>query len=331
MVGTQFIGVSSGKRSIALDIHTDLSREVVYRLIDGTDILVTNYREEALARMGMSYETLARRSERLIYAVANGFGPRGPVRSKRMSDQFAQARSGIAGVTGPPGGEALIPGAIIGDTGGAMALLLGIMVAFAERERSGFGQKVSTSAYGALIWMQAWGINHSSVTGHLLQSDGSFHPNSPGIVGTYETADGGAFCLGISTDEAWRAFAALAVSRRSQRTRAGTPGRSGGPRATPTYIETSRALRAHVARAMRSSSTAEWAEFFDSQGGDPVRRPSPGRGQSPAAQPDAGRPQLGLLRARRAHGVDHARIRLFAGRDCHRRGAEGAAVGLTNA
>ena len=266
VLGTQFIGVSSGKRSIALDIHTDLGREVVYRLVDRADILVSNYREEALGRMGMSYETLAPRNERLIYAVANGFGPQGPERASRMSDQFAQARSGIAGVTGPPGGETLIPGAIIGDTGGAMALLLGIMVAFAARERHGFGQKVSTSAYGAPIWMQAWEINHSSVTGHLLQSDGPFHPNSPGIVGIYETANGGAFCLGFRTDESWRAFIDFGgIGEIGDDPRWDTAEKR-RPTRDPGYIETSRALREHVARATRSRTTEDWAAFFDAQG-----------------------------------------------------------------
>ena len=263
VVGTQFIGVSSGKRSISLDIHTELGRQVVDRLIDRADIFVSNYREEALGRMGMSYKTLAERNGRLIYGVANGFGPQGPERRSRMSDQFAQARSGIASVTGPPQGETSIPGAIIGDTAGAMALLLGILTALAARERHGFGQKVSTSAYGALIWMQAWEINHSSVTGHLLRRNGAFHPGTPGLVGIYETADGGAFCLGMRSEEAWRAFCTfggIAEAADDPRwDRAEKRGLAMDP-------EHSRALREQVARAMRSRTTAEWTAFFDDQG-----------------------------------------------------------------
>ncbi len=265
VIGTQFIGVSSGKRSVALDIHTPLGRDVVYRLIDGADIFVSNFREEALERMGVSYEALRERNERLIYAIANGFGHRGPARTDRMSDQFAQARSGIAGVTGAPGDGPLTPGAIIGDTGGAMALLLGILVALAARERHGIGQKVSTSAYGALIWMQAWEINHSSVTGHLLTSDGPFHPNSPGIAGIYETADGGAFCLGIRDDEAWRAFCEFGgIDEVLADPRWDTPEKR-RPMSDPRHVA-SRELRPHVARAMASHAADAWVEFFAAQG-----------------------------------------------------------------
>ena len=76
VVGTQFIGVNSGKRSICLDIHTEAGREVVDQLIAGADVLLSNYREPALERMRVDYEALHECHPRLIYAIANGFGHR---------------------------------------------------------------------------------------------------------------------------------------------------------------------------------------------------------------------------------------------------------------
>ena len=111
--------------------------------------------------------------------------------------------------------------------------------------------------------MQAWEINHSSVTGHLLQRNGPFHPGTPGIVGIYETADGGAFCLGLRTDEAWRAFASFGgieeVAEDPRWARAELRGLAGDPTHT-------RVLREHVARAMRSRTSAEWGAFFGEHG-----------------------------------------------------------------
>ena len=133
VVGTQFIGVSYGKRSVCVDIHTEAGLELVDRLVDNADIFLSNYREPALKRIGMGYERLSERNPRLIYATANGFGPLGPARENRMSDQYAQARSGISGVTGTPDDPPLTPGAIIGDTGGAMALALGILTALGRQ------------------------------------------------------------------------------------------------------------------------------------------------------------------------------------------------------
>ena len=261
--GAQFLSVSHGKRSIALDIHTEMGLQVMHRLIDQADIFLSNFREPSLERMGMGYDALSARNPRLVYGIANGFGHRGPDRDKRMTDQFAQSRSGIASVTGDPDSTTVIPGAIIGDTSGAMGLALGIITALAARGLHGVGQKVQSSSYGVMVWMQAWEINHSSVTGTLLTRDGAHHPNVPGIVGLYDTSDGGAFCLGINSDDAWHAFCEFG----------GIPEVGADPqwdsysKRSPTtdfqYAEHSRGLRPHIARAMRSRTSDEWESFFD--------------------------------------------------------------------
>ena len=263
--GAQFLSVSHGKRSIALDIHTEIGREVLYRLVDEADIFLSNFREDSLNRLGFGYDELAVRNERLIYAVANGFGHEGPDRDKRMTDQYAQSRSGIARVNGAAGDAPHIPGVVIGDTGGAMGLALGIMTALAARELHGVGQRVCSSSYGVMVWMQGWELNHSSVTGTLLGQGGAYHPNTPGIVGIYETADGGAFCVGVTGDEAWREFCAFG----------GIPELADDPRwdsfekRSPIqdfqWTERANELRPHFAQAMRSRTTAEWEAFFDAR------------------------------------------------------------------
>ena len=261
--GAQFLSVSHGKRSIALDIHTDVGRDVLYRLVEQADIFVSNFREDSLERLGVGYAELSGRNERLIYAIANGFGHEGPDRNKRMTDQYAQVRSGIASVTGEPGSAKVIPGSVIGDTSGAMGLTLGLMTALAARELHGIGQRVRTSSYGVMVWMQGWELNHSSVSGTLLTRDGPHHPNVAGIVGIYETSDGGAFCVGITSNEAWQAFCEVG----------GIPEIGTDPRwdmfekRSPMqdfrWVERSRELRPHVARAMLTRTTDEWEAFFD--------------------------------------------------------------------
>ena len=185
-----------------------------------------------------------------------------------MSDQFAQARSGISSVTGHPGDPPLIPGAIVGDTGGAMALALGILTALLARDRHGAGQKVSTSAYGALLWMQAWEINHSSVTGHLVGREGAFHANVPGMMGIYETADQGAFCLNILNDASWQAFCEFGQSAQlASDPRWDTQAKRNSVDQPPDQVETAndgqRMLRSAVGGVMRQRRTDEWADFFE--------------------------------------------------------------------
>src|SRR5262249_12427737 len=68
--GPQFAAANRGKRSVALDVKWPPARAAIGRLIDGADVFVSNYREAALARMGLDQAALRRRNPRLIYAIA---------------------------------------------------------------------------------------------------------------------------------------------------------------------------------------------------------------------------------------------------------------------
>src|SRR3954454_4419777 len=55
VMGTQYVAMNRGKRAIAVDAHSELGREVMERLLARADVFVTNYRREALERMGLGY------------------------------------------------------------------------------------------------------------------------------------------------------------------------------------------------------------------------------------------------------------------------------------
>ena len=120
-MGTQYVAMNRGKRGIALDVHSDLGREVLHRLVARADVFLTNYRREALERMRLGYAELAALNPRLVYARVSGFGPLGPDADKAMLDGAAQARSGVAAISGAPDGPPMPPGAAIADHTGRHA------------------------------------------------------------------------------------------------------------------------------------------------------------------------------------------------------------------
>src|SRR3954468_18174358 len=73
-MGTQHVAMNRGKRGIALDVHRDLGRQVLHRLVSKADVFLTNYRREALERMHLGYAELAALNPRLVYARVAGFG-----------------------------------------------------------------------------------------------------------------------------------------------------------------------------------------------------------------------------------------------------------------
>jgi crotonobetainyl-CoA:carnitine CoA-transferase CaiB-like acyl-CoA transferase len=142
------------KRSIAIDLKKREGREVVYKLINGADIFLTNYRAVALERLGMDYLTLAKINPRLIYAYCSGYGDEGPDKDRPGFDGSAYwARGGFMlqlRVEGTP--PVAQGGAGLGDQPSGALAAGGIALALFVRERTGIGQKVSLSLLHSALW-----------------------------------------------------------------------------------------------------------------------------------------------------------------------------------
>ena len=63
-----------GKRSVGLDIRTDQGRELMYKLAERSDVFLTNFRPEALARLGYDVADLWACNPRIVYARGTGSG-----------------------------------------------------------------------------------------------------------------------------------------------------------------------------------------------------------------------------------------------------------------
>ncbi|MGF1596844.1 MAG: CaiB/BaiF CoA transferase family protein [Acidimicrobiales bacterium] len=264
VMGTQHVAMNRGKRAIAVDAHTALGREVIARLVDTADVLVTNYRLEALERMGLGHEKVTARNPGLIYARVSGFGPAGPDADKAMLDGAAQARSGISAITGPADGPPHPPGAAIADHAGATQLALGIMTALFARTRTGCGQRVDTSSLGALLWIQAWEVANAGMADHTPGRAGPHHPMLLCPYGVYETADGGAFLLAVAmADESWDAFCTFAgIPEVVLDPRWNTAAKRIGARGLDDGVAEIRDLVRH---AFARRTTAEWEAFLADQ------------------------------------------------------------------
>ena len=142
-----------GKRGIILNLQKDKGREVLYKLVEKSDVFVTNYRESAARKLKLDYETLKKYNSKLIYALSSSFGPKGPDANKMSADFGGQARGGIWSITQS---EDLIPtpiGAGFADEVGGVMTAYGVLLAIIARERFGIGQRVDASLLGGQIEM----------------------------------------------------------------------------------------------------------------------------------------------------------------------------------
>lgn len=263
-LGPQFVAVNRGKRSVCLDLTTDAGLAALHALLANACVFLTNYREPALAHLGLDYESLHAMYPKLIYGSVNGFGPQGEDAHKAMLDGVAVARGGLASVSGPAHGGPNLPGAIIGDTSGAMHFALGITTALLARERGAGGQLVQTSALGTQLWLQQWELTHVSMTGEELTRAGNHHPNIRGSYGIYETREGGGIMLATCMQvEAWDALCLfanipdLAIDPRLQ-----TPAQRLGEGITD---DDSDYIRTRLSEGFKTKTALEWDEFLRTQ------------------------------------------------------------------
>jgi crotonobetainyl-CoA:carnitine CoA-transferase CaiB-like acyl-CoA transferase len=137
----QFMAVNRNKRSLALDLKQPDGKSVLQRLIAKADVLLTNIRPAALARLGFGYEACQQINSRLVYAAATGFGQDGPWAARPAFDEVIQASSGFASAMGSDDEPAFVP-SLVADKICGLTLVGAVSAALVHRERTGKGQMV---------------------------------------------------------------------------------------------------------------------------------------------------------------------------------------------
>jgi crotonobetainyl-CoA:carnitine CoA-transferase CaiB-like acyl-CoA transferase len=141
-MGSYFATLNRNKRSLAVDLKKPAAMRALLRLIDGADVFVHNMRIGAAARLGLDYESLAKRNPRLVYACASGFRKGSSLQEFPAYDDLIQGLSGIASLNaGPDGAPRYFPMVVVDKlTGTNLASMIGM--ALFHRERTGEGQEV---------------------------------------------------------------------------------------------------------------------------------------------------------------------------------------------
>ncbi|WP_035513603.1 CaiB/BaiF CoA transferase family protein [Paraburkholderia nodosa] len=173
-----YVGVNRNKQGIAVDLSREAGRAILWQLLEGADVLVENFKPGTLARWGMDYERdLRPRFPRLIHCAISGFGPDGPLGGLPGYDAVIQAMAGLMSVNGEHDGPALRMGLPIVDMVTGLNALAGILLALAEREKSGLGQSVDIALYDCGVSLLHPHLPNYFGNGRTPQRSGNAHPN----------------------------------------------------------------------------------------------------------------------------------------------------------
>ncbi|MBI4288951.1 MAG: CoA transferase [Chloroflexi bacterium] len=153
------------KRCIALDLTKPQAKEIIYQLVEKSDVFVQNFRKGVAEKMGMDYETLCKYNPRLIYASASGWGPEGPDANEPSADYVGIARSGFMSLAGEPDMPPQMVQGGIGDQTGAIMTAFGVVSALLARERFGVSQELNASILGGLVYLEGVPVSLSLMAG----------------------------------------------------------------------------------------------------------------------------------------------------------------------
>ena len=159
-----FLVINRNKKSMAIDLKKPEGQEILYRLIERSDVFLSNLSPELLANWNLSYDKLASINPRLVYATNTGYG-RFSSASKPSFDMTVQALTGAMARLGEPGQPPIYMGMGSGDAFGGIMSALGIMMALYQRRRTGKGQYLDASLYGAQLYLAAPSLQ-SFLAGH---------------------------------------------------------------------------------------------------------------------------------------------------------------------
>jgi crotonobetainyl-CoA:carnitine CoA-transferase CaiB-like acyl-CoA transferase len=177
------IPANLGKRSVALDLKSADGKDVLWRLLDGADVMIEGFRPGVTARLGFGYTAVAARNARILYLSISGFGQTGPLAERPAMDPVVQAYTGLMmenrGEDGIPHRVPII--AIDMSTAlYAFQALSGALYARRDQQR---GRYIETSLMQAAASLQA-----VRMIGTALE-DGA--PPSAAVPGSvFKTADG---------------------------------------------------------------------------------------------------------------------------------------------
>ena len=199
-----FATLHRNKRGIIIDLKHPEGKELYFRLVERSDVVLENYRVGALKRLGLDYEAARKRNPGIIYCSISGFGQDGPYRDRAALDLILQAESGMISVTGEPGTTGTRAGVSIADLTAGMYCAYGVMLALRVKERTGEGQQVDISMMEGQLALLGTSIANYFANGEIPKPMGTAYP----VVVPYQTfhTQTRDLALAIAGQKIWQKF-----------------------------------------------------------------------------------------------------------------------------
>ena len=203
-----FMAVNHNKRSLALDLKTELGQAVLHRLVADADVVIQGFGAGTAKRLKVDADTLRALNPRLVYCEISGYGRDGPLGKEPGYDVMLQAFGGLISTMGHPDGEFARVSFSPVDLGTGMHACSGILGALLHQQRTGEGAYVEVSLLDTAVGYMVYMAHNYWASGKVPRPMGTGHPSLCPYK-LFQTADGHVM-LGVANDRAWRRFCEVA-------------------------------------------------------------------------------------------------------------------------
>jgi crotonobetainyl-CoA:carnitine CoA-transferase CaiB-like acyl-CoA transferase len=248
-MGAYYLTLNRNKQSVCVDLKSDAGKAVFLDLVRHADVVFDNFSVGVTERLGIDYASLSKVNPRIITCSVTGFGQTGPQTQRPAFDQVVQAMGGGMSITGTPESGPTRAGIPIGDLGGGVFGVIGVLAAIAERERTGLGQHVDISMLDAQISLLNYMATMHLMSGHVPHGIGNGHfVHVP--YNSYPTADGHVIvaCIGDPFFERFVDFIDIPELRKPEY------------KQQPVRFAAKTVIDALIGTAMRQHDNAYWLE-----------------------------------------------------------------------
>lgn len=142
-----YLTCNRNKRSVVLDLKSEEGKAAALKIIESADVMVHNFRPQAMDRLGLGYEKIKEINPNIVYCGTYGYSKDGPYGDKGALDDSIQAASGIAMLQSMVEGEPRYLPTIVADKTTGLMVVQSVLAALFHRERTGEGQEIEVPMF----------------------------------------------------------------------------------------------------------------------------------------------------------------------------------------
>ena len=146
-----YLSCNRNKRSVSINLKSESGKKAAMKIIKTADVVVHNFRPQAMRRLGIDYEDVKAINPEIIYCGTYGYSKKGPYGSKGALDDSIQAASGIAVLQSMTEGDPRYLPTIICDKTTGLMVVQAVLAALFHKQRTGEGQQIEVPMFETMV------------------------------------------------------------------------------------------------------------------------------------------------------------------------------------